>query len=296
MTQEIDDLSPEQRYELARTREAEQTKRHANRWSAIKAVGVAFVGTVIVGLTTTIVNYSIQRSNLALEEERTSRILQLEERKFAAADRDARRRQEQEYLQSFVSDALNEDIQRRIDFAQYVASVTLSEDMRMLWQSYHKALEDELTDTRADLKLKVAELEQQRLLALEGDVANEQTIAQLQGEIRVLGNRLGKEPGWTTNRSVTCRSVPVTVLFPSTFVASASDDSEKRRCQVNVEYAQIQMMSYSSVRCSNFDAEVHFPDIAIANTNETKEACVVRIVDPWLWAPGGPSAEGSGTR
>ena len=149
MSDDEDDFTPEQKFELAKSRDDQKTRRHEVRWATYKAIGVALVGTAAVGVTGALVNYEIQNTQLALEQEKTRRQLELEEKKFEAANRDERRRQEQTYLQQFLSEALNEDIQRRIDFAQYVGSVTLNEEMRDLWTKYHKALENELNSLKS---------------------------------------------------------------------------------------------------------------------------------------------------
>ena len=115
MSEEAEGLTPEQKFELAKFRE--ETQRHTSRWASFKAIGVALVGTAAVGGFGAYVNFEIQKTQLALEQEKTRRQLELEEKKFEAASRDERRRQEQTYLQQFLTEALSEDIQRRIDFA-----------------------------------------------------------------------------------------------------------------------------------------------------------------------------------
>ena len=172
---QVDDLSSENRFELAKLVEELTSKRSQSIWSTIKAIGVALVGTAAVGITTTLVNLEIQTTELKLENAITNRQLQ-----------DAERRLEQEYLKEFVNLALHDDLQRRIDFAQYVSSVTLNEKMQNLWTKYHRKLETDLTDSRKDLKKKVAELEEKNGLGGE----DSETIATLHGEIDALKRRV----------------------------------------------------------------------------------------------------------
>ena len=68
---------------------------------------------------------------------------------------------EQEYIQQFVDEALSEDLQQRIDFAEYVAMVSTSPEMRTQWQDYHDLLEEKFEKTRADLRAKVIELSEE---------------------------------------------------------------------------------------------------------------------------------------
>ena len=172
---QVDDLSSENRFELVKLVEELATKRSQSIWSTIKAIGVALVGTAAVGITTTLVNLEIQTTELELEKAITNRQLQ-----------DAERKLEQEYLKEFVNLALHPDLQRRIDFAQYVSSVTLNEEMQNLWKKYHSKLETALTDSRAGLKDKVSELEQN----IEDGGEDSETIAALQGEIAALKRRV----------------------------------------------------------------------------------------------------------
>lgn len=171
-------LSPEQTLDLEKHRGEQATKRKESMWGAFKAIGVALAGTAVVGITVALVNLQIQETELDLEE-----------KKFKAADQDAKRNQEHEYLQQYLNQALHDNLQRRIDFAHYVSSITLNEEMRELWTKYHKELEQELTDSRKDLKQKIRDLNE-KLAASEQDST---TITRLRQEIDTLSRRLAPD-------------------------------------------------------------------------------------------------------
>ena len=195
----IENLSPENLFEYAKHLEEQTTKRNESMWGAIKAIGVALAGTAAVGITATLVNFKIQETELALEEEKTKRQLQLEERKFEASDIDAKRVQEQNYLEQFLNQALHNNLQRRIDFAHYVSSVTLNKEMKVLWENYHGDLEAELTGSRADLKEKIAELER-KLASAEEDT---ESVALLQREVDRLERRVALDTTpWVPNLTI----------------------------------------------------------------------------------------------
>lgn len=182
MSPEDTDFSSEQKFELAKQQAELAVRRHEAIWSTLKAIGVALVGTAAVGITTAVVNYDIQQGELELKVEETRHELQI-----------ADRNQEQEYLQQFLEDALSVDIQRRVDFAQYVSSVTMNPEMRKLWVEYHTTLETELTNTRKDLEAKVKELDAALMSAEEDGSASELHIPALKSEVTNLSQRLSKE-------------------------------------------------------------------------------------------------------
>lgn len=78
---------------------------------------------------------------------------------------------------------MNENLQSRIDFAQYVSQVATDENLRKLWKDYHTVLEKSASETRADLKATRDKL--QALLQ-----ESEEVVSKKQFEIDLLRERI----------------------------------------------------------------------------------------------------------
>ena len=79
------------------------------------------LSTVVVGIFGTIINYHIQRKKLELDKQQ----------------------REQENLGKFIEQALDENLEARIRFGHYFASLTVSKELRQKWKTYHAELRAE---------------------------------------------------------------------------------------------------------------------------------------------------------
>jgi uncharacterized protein YcbK (DUF882 family) len=84
-------------------------------------LGKFAVGTVLVGIFSTIINAQIQHKQIELE----------------------RLKADQSHLSQFTEQAMSEQLIDRIRFAQYFATLTFSEDSRARWQDYFEQLNEE---------------------------------------------------------------------------------------------------------------------------------------------------------
>ena len=157
-----------------------QLKRMQIRWSAYKAIGVAFVATTIVGITSSVINWQIRQKEVAIEE-----------LKATSEVRVAQLNQQRDYLQSFVQYALDQNLHRKIDFAEYVAFASTSEELRAAWMAYYKRLEERGTDTRQDLIEAKKELQNFLTSGEEKNAAQQARILDLQQAVLSLQNEVG---------------------------------------------------------------------------------------------------------
>lgn len=88
------------------------------------------VGTVALGILTAYINYQIQSRKLDL----------------------AQRKEEIASLGNYIKYALDKDIDKRIKFAHYFATLTISEDIGGHWRQY---LQDLQNEARAELQSRV---------------------------------------------------------------------------------------------------------------------------------------------
>ncbi len=117
------------------------------------------LGTVVIGLISLALNYQIQSNQIKLEEEKTRREIDLQEKKA-----------EFEYLEKFMKHAVNKDINVRIQFADYMKSVALSAKIKHIWTKYLELLKQEnelliaqknkLESNVNEKKIKLAEIPQ----------------------------------------------------------------------------------------------------------------------------------------
>jgi hypothetical protein len=76
------------------------------------------LGTVVIGLVTTSVNWQIQWYQLKQEREK----------------------REQDYLAQFIAQALDENLEKRLRFAHYFSQLTLTHDAKDRWSTYYQDL------------------------------------------------------------------------------------------------------------------------------------------------------------
>lgn len=135
-------------------------------WLTLAGIVVStMIGTTAVGLTTAYINDKNEESKIRLEELKV----------------------EQSYLTEFAERALAPEFQSRIDFADFVASVATNSSYRTRWQQYRAKLEEEQTQSRADLIARNSELE---TLLAQTDEANHAQIQGLLIQIHTLESQL----------------------------------------------------------------------------------------------------------
>jgi len=84
-------------------------------------LGKFIVGTVLLGVFTTVINAQIQNKQIELEQLKA----------------------DQAYLSQFVEEAMSDRLVQRIRFAKYFATLTFSEASRERWQDYYIQLDEE---------------------------------------------------------------------------------------------------------------------------------------------------------
>lgn len=113
---DLSDLPPDDRKSLFRM----QHRLQVWKWA---------IGTVALTLVTTIASWHFQNREVRLEELRFSHERQLQRLEF-----------EQKYLGEFLEFALVEDIDSRLRFAHYFASVSTNRELQKKWEEYHAEL------------------------------------------------------------------------------------------------------------------------------------------------------------
>lgn len=123
------------------------------------------------------INYQIQTRQLDQQKLLNEAELKLQKSKAEADQRQA----EMVYLGQFLEHALTDDIKKRIRFAEYFSTLTISGDLRDKWEVYHKdlvALDTAAQESKKELEkaLQAGETEKARLL--ETEVAQQQAQVQ----------------------------------------------------------------------------------------------------------------------
>lgn len=151
-------------------------EREKLRYDLAKLLVSVLIGTVGVA----VMNYNFQirqleqqklqdAAELQLQQEKTRTELQLQQEQAKAE----RRKAEMEYLGKYLDNALQDDIVRRLRFAEYFARLTVSEDLKKEWEQYSedlKAIKDEATNKLPQLKDRVAVLEDEGEMELAGEL------------------------------------------------------------------------------------------------------------------------------
>jgi len=125
------------------------------------------LGTVVLGLITTLINYHIQQKEIELKKIEQQRTIELKE---------------QEQLGNFIQHALQEDIGTRKRFAEYFSTVTRSEDLRQCWISYYKLVKYEFDETKNEVHRLKEELK--------SEVVNAQKKIEIESEVERLELKL----------------------------------------------------------------------------------------------------------
>lgn len=119
-------------------------------------------------------------TELDVLQKKTEADLQLQERKAEAE----RRQAEMKYLGDFLIYALEEDHYRRLRFAEYFATLSISPDLQSKWEDYYKRLQ-----------VLTSEFEQRQIeLAKAQEAGEDEKIAELQKEIERIKAQLAPLP------------------------------------------------------------------------------------------------------
>ena len=146
----------------------------------LKVYGKMITVFISIGLGTfavALINYSYQKNQLELQDKKTKAELRLQEEK-ANADR---RQAEMKYLGEFIVYALEDSIVKRARFAEYFATLTISDDLRDKWKDYHSALTNVIETVQDTKKELVAEIS--------GD-GNEEKIKALERKLAILQQQI----------------------------------------------------------------------------------------------------------
>jgi predicted transcriptional regulator len=156
---------------LALEREKLELERYKIRLDYKKFV----LGSVFVALAIAAIPPLFQLASAVLEYVKSNRELQVKQQEF-----------HDQYIKDFINNALNQDIELRIRFAQYFAHVA-TESSREDWVSYLK----ELTGTRDNIRDQIDTLEKQWILAASRKDRDEAEVARLQRRLDWAYNEVG---------------------------------------------------------------------------------------------------------
>ncbi len=143
-------------------------------WGRIITAAITIVfGSAIA----TYINYQIQTRQLDQQKLLNEAELKLQKSKAEADQRQA----EMVYLGQFLEHALTDDIKKRIRFAEYFSTLTISGDLRDKWEVYHKnlvALETTARESKKELEKAIQAGEIEKARVLETEVAQQQAQVQ----------------------------------------------------------------------------------------------------------------------
>jgi hypothetical protein len=131
------------------------------------------VTAVVVTLVPTIVSWQIQKQTVEIE----------------------RLKNEEVYLNDFAAQALQDDITKRFNFANYLAIVAHSAESRERWSKYSKEIQDVLTGERK-LQESIQDSKNQRnelLSKIQSSNSESGKNAQLQQDVDKLGDRISNQ-------------------------------------------------------------------------------------------------------
>ena len=202
--------------------------RDKARWEYRKAIWVAMIASLGVSFVTGIFQYGQKVREAALEDKKFSNSLKLEESKFDFSSALELRQTSNAYLKDFLNEALGDNLERRVKFAEYFATMTEDDGLRSRWTNYHnrvnkiflKKIEEEKTKSRekteeasrlaasklreAVLLAKIEELENEseersnlenELASVRGSaISSAEIIATLQREIEILKRDTSPQP------------------------------------------------------------------------------------------------------
>ncbi len=142
----------------------------------------------------TYINYSIQSRQLKQQKLLNKQEIELQEKKAEAdielqkAKTDAEHRQsEMKYLGDYIAYALEDDDEKRIRFAEYFSTLTLSDDLQKKWKEYHDGiLQTQKQLVKKEILYETALIKKE---SGEGEIDNEELV-QLDADIKRLKKSL----------------------------------------------------------------------------------------------------------
>jgi hypothetical protein len=163
-------------------------------WGRIITVAITVLfGSVLVAL----INYSIQDRQLKQQKLINENELELQKKKAEAE----RRQAEMKYLGDFITFALEDDKDKRLRFADYFATLTLSTELKTNWESYRDSIihkQEEFEETQELLAKARKGKDIKRVEALETMVVQQQ--AQLESLPKRLERYLDKKEAGLNKR------------------------------------------------------------------------------------------------
>lgn len=131
--------------------------RDKARWGYRRVIWVALIASLGVAIVTGLFQYGQAVREAALEDKKFSNSLQLEQSKFDFKSALELRQTSNAYLKDFLNEALGVNLERRVKFAEYFATMTEDEGLRARWAAYHDRVEGTLLEKLADEKAKEIE-------------------------------------------------------------------------------------------------------------------------------------------
>jgi len=138
---------------------------------------IAVILSVIFGtLGVTLINSSIQKRQIESQKLQNEAQLKLQKEK---ADAD-RRQAEMKYLGDYLSYAIEDDIDKRMRFAGYFATLTISSDLQEKWKDYYKSLEASVNE----------KIELEKELELAEKSKDTAQIADIERKVAIINKRI----------------------------------------------------------------------------------------------------------
>lgn len=136
--------------------------RDKARWVYRRVIWVALIASLGVAIVTGLFQYGQAVREAALEDKKFTNSLKLEKRKFEFSSALELRQTSNAYLKDFLNEALGDNLERRVKFAEYFATMTEDDVLRARWETYHKRVEKtfrgKLEDERSKEIEKTAEV------------------------------------------------------------------------------------------------------------------------------------------
>ena len=172
--------------------------RDKARWVYRRVIWVALIASLGVAIVTGLFQYGQAVREAALEDKKFSNSLKLEQRKFKFSSALELRKTSNAYLKDFLNEALGVNLERRVKFAEYFATMTEDNGLRARWEAYHNQVEETFLAKLEDEKAKEIEkaAETSKLVVSsrrEADLLSEiETLEEESAERKKLENDLAK--------------------------------------------------------------------------------------------------------
>lgn len=241
----------------------ERYKATLNFWAKIIKVFIIVVGgTVLMGWINNVYQDRqlkrqeiLKEKELKIQKNKSELEIQLLQEK-AQADR---RQSEMQYLGDFLKYALEDDVNRRLRFAEYFATLTVSPDLREKWDLYHEnliALVEKSKKIEAELSNAKQSGEAEKIKALNAEITN------MRSKLASLSETQFKVLRYFSKR--------VVIRVPHYSSVETENSNSGRSVLIDGGGSQV-------LKCPNINVSILYPKTYIGTVMEEKGYCVGSI-------------------